>query len=244
MFIFSVEATAQTASFRVPETHTFHQTLPLPPPTTLIGLAGAALGLSLPDAYRFVAEHGVRVGVCGSHRGRIKDLWNYRKLTNKAYSAEDVQSRMHYSVLIREYLFESEFVFYFGTDDRNGLERLRDAFRRPVYALTAGNSDDLLKVRRITSIVEIEPEPLARFENTMLPGDLSRAARPVVDFKWLPITETFRTPQVFQLPTGFSFTGEQRRANGRSPFTFVASPVLLEMPVDGYAVDGRHVVLV
>jgi CRISPR-associated protein Cas5t len=244
MFIFSVEGTALTASFRVPETHTFHQTLPLPPPTTLIGLSGAALGLALPDVYRFVAEHGIRVGVYGTHRGRIKDLWNYRKLKNQDFSAEDVRTRMHYSVLIREYLFENEFVFYYGAETPAGLEQLGEAFRRPVYALTAGNSDDLLKVRRVSPVAKVEPEPLDRFENTVLPGDLSRAARPAVDFTKLPITETFRTPQVFQLPTGFTFAGEQRRADGRSPFTFISSPVVLARSLDGYAVDGRHVVLI
>jgi len=243
MFIFSVEGAALTASFRVPETHTFHQTLPLPPPTTLIGLSGAALGLALPSAYQFMKEHGIKVGVYGTHRGRIRDLWNYRKLTNKSYSVEDVKNRMHYSVLIREYLFDNEFFFYYGAEDRAALEQVHAAFHAPIYALTAGNSDDLLKIRRISPIIDFISEPLAQFEHTVIPGDFSRVHRPVVDFLKLPITQTFSTPQVFQLPTGFTFEGEQRRTNGRALFTFISSPVVLEQPVDGYTIDGRHVVL-
>ena len=54
MFSFSITAKAITASFRVPETHTFHQTLPLPPKTTIIGMIGAALGKRLNEAHAFV----------------------------------------------------------------------------------------------------------------------------------------------------------------------------------------------
>jgi len=36
MYLFKLKAFAVTASFRIPESHTFQQTLPLPPITTLI----------------------------------------------------------------------------------------------------------------------------------------------------------------------------------------------------------------
>ena len=44
--IIAVRVRAPVASFRRPLDHNYQRTLPMPPPTTLIGIAGAALGLS------------------------------------------------------------------------------------------------------------------------------------------------------------------------------------------------------
>lgn len=245
MFSFSVSGRTATASFRVPETHTFHQTLPLPPKTTVIGMVGAALGLSLPEAHEFVTRHGLRVGVHGSHKGLMRDLWNYRKVTGKekGYTPEDIQNRRHYSILIREYLTDCDFTFSFGAESAEFLEMVRKAMKAPIFALTAGNSDDLLKITAISSIARVNAEPLARFDHTILPGDLSAECTPAIDFRQLPVTQTVDTPQVFLLPTAFTFEGEQRTVTERRTFTFVGSPVNLKTPVTGYAIDGRQVVL-
>jgi CRISPR-associated protein Cas5t len=243
MFSFSLEAVAITASFRVPETHTFHQTLPLPPRTAIVGMIGAALGKSLDAAHAFIDQHEIRVGVFGTHKGIMKDLWNYRKLTNTEYSAEKIQNRNHYSVLIREYLFDNQFTFFFASDDIDSLNKIRNAFFSPCFALTAGNSDDLLKVCTISDVREIQPEKICRFENTVIPGDVSRSYKHDIDLKQVPITQTLYTPQVYLLPTKFEFKGKERRVIERKPFTFISTPVTLSTPLDGYCMDGKAVVL-
>lgn len=244
MFSFSVSGRAATASFRVPETHTFHQTLPLPPKTTVIGMVGAALGLPLDKAHQFVAEHGLCVGVCGSHRGMMKDLWNYRKVTGKEknYTPEDVRNRKHFSILIREYLTDCDFRFFFGAESEEALKEVHDAMRDPVFALTAGNSDDLLKITAVSPIAAVDAEPLTQFDHTILPGDVSAQCTPAIDFRTLPVTQTVETPQVFLLPTAFTFEGEQRTVVERKPFTFVGSPVTLDTAVMGYVIGDRQVV--
>lgn len=245
MFSFSVLGRAATASFRVPETHTFHQTLPLPPKTTIIGMAGAALGLPLPEAHAFATEHGLLVGVYGSHKGLMRDLWNYRKVTRKEkkYTPEDIQNRRHYSILIREYLTDCDFTFYFGAESAEPLEKLREAMKAPAYALTAGNSDDLLKITAVTPIAEVNAGPLTQFDHTVLPGDVSAECTPAIDFRQLPVTQTVDTPQVFLLPTAFAFEGDQRTVIERRSFTFVGSPITLRTPVTGYVIDGNQVAL-
>src|SRR4051794_4036593 len=80
MAIAVVEAVAPVASWRPPEALTYHRTLPLPPYTSLVGMLGAALGLVLSEAYRFVSEKGIRLGVGGWHEGQARDLWKYQKL--------------------------------------------------------------------------------------------------------------------------------------------------------------------
>jgi len=243
MFVFSVTGRALTASFRVPETHTFHQTLPLPPRSTIIGMMGAALGLDLESAHRFADDHEVVVSVCGDHQGTMRDLWNYRKMTIKEYDLEKIQSRLHYSILIREYLYDCTFTFFFGAPSRKALETVRDAFLSPVYALTAGNSDDLLKVTAVSGIAETETAALTEFDHTLLPGDLSTRCTPTIDFRTLPITATISSPQVFLLPTRFAFEGDRRVVLERQPFTFVRSPVKVSEPMDGYIIGGHRVVL-
>ncbi|MGV8129948.1 MAG: CRISPR-associated protein Cas5 [Methanolinea sp.] len=245
MYAFFVSGKATTASFRVPETHTYHQTLPLPPKTTVIGMMGAALGLVLQDAHAYSRTHGIQIGVYGSHKGLMRDLWNYRKVTGKekSYTPIDIKNRRHYSILIREYLTDCDFTFFFGAASKESLADIRDAMARPVYALTAGNSDDLLKIAAISPIQEVNEEPITQFDHTILPGDVSAECQPAIDFRTLPVTQTVDTPQVFLLPTQFAFNGNRRTVVERMPFTFVGSPVTLTAPVPGYVFGGKHIVM-
>jgi CRISPR-associated protein Cas5t len=245
MFSFSITAKAITASFRVPETHTFHQTLPLPPKTAIVGMIGAALGKRLDEAYDFVEQNNILVSVYGTHEGLMKDLWNYRKLSGKErkFTPEDIKKRMQYSILIREFLYSNDFTFFFGAEKSEPLKQLQKSFEYPVYALTAGNSDDILKICNISEIKEIKPEKMSRFENTVIPGDLSKSCKHGIDLRQTPITETLYSPQVFLLPIKFEFHGEERHVIERKSFTFISTPVNLSTPIDGYNIDGKAVVL-
>lgn len=245
MFIFSVKGIALTASFRLPETHTFHQTLPLPPKTTIIGMVGAAKGLGLEDSHKFIEDNNVLIGITGNHNGIMKDLWNYRKITGKEkhYTDEDIKNRRHYSVLIREYLFYFNLSLFFGAAKRDTLSDLRESFKSPVYALTIGNSDDLFKILTVSNLIEAETTECRNFENTVLPGAFATAYKPVIDLKTAPVTKRVTAPQVYLLPSKFSFTGEERRVAERKPFTFVGSPVELNVPVQAYIINSAGVVL-
>lgn len=245
MFIFSMEGVSLTASFRSPETHTFHKTLPLPPKTTIIGMMGAAMGLSLEEIHKLVEDQGFLVGVYGFNKGLMRDLWNYRKLTGKEknYTENDIKNRKQYSILIREYLFDNFFIFYFGCNELEKLEHLRSAFLSPVYPLTVGNSDDLFKICEVGDIIEEKQCKLNKFEYTVLPGDISQLYKNDIDFSQLPIVKTVNTPQVVLLPTRFTFKGNGRRVSERQKFTFISTPVKLKTEIDGYTVNGRNVVL-
>lgn len=229
MFAFTVKAFATTASFRIPESHTFQQTLSLPPVTTLTGIMGAAIGLSFEEAMIFREEKNILFGVIGDCKGEIRDLWKY----NKIKSGESLKD-----VLIREYLADFSLIIAIGSNDKTNLSKVRDCFCNPKYALTAGNSDDLLKVRKISNVVETRDELCSDFENTVLAGDQTQDYKPPDDFlKNTPITYVVRSPQVFLLPTGFKFNGEERRVSIREQFTFVGSPIRLKNPVPVYRVE-------
>ncbi len=235
MFAFKVKSFATTASFRIPESHTFQQTLPLPPVTTITGLMGAALGMNFNDAMNFREQKGILFGVIGSHKGEMRDLWKY----NKIKSGESLKD-----VLIREYLTDFSMTVAIGSKDKAILSEVRNCFCNPKYALTAGNSDDLLKICRITAVCEVNSDQCSDFENTVLPGDQTQDYKPPNDFlKNTPITYTVRAPQVFLLPTEFKFDGEERRVSKREQFTFVGSPLRLKNPILVYKIDDISVVL-
>jgi CRISPR-associated protein Cas5t len=245
MYCFYLNGKGITASFRVPETHTFHQTLPLPPKTMMVGLMGAALGFSVQEAHTFAREHGILVSISGTHKGFMKDLWNYRKVTSKEFSRDEMKTRPHYSVLTREYLVYPSFTFVYASEKCESLEKVRDAFTHPVYALTAGNSDDLLKVQFISEIKELQAEKLAEFKNTILPGDMSQYCTYDIEsmIRDKHVTFSVKMPEVFSLPTTFSFAGEMRIGIESRPFTFIRDQITLRESIDGYRIEENNYVL-
>src|SRR5689334_19299805 len=140
MAIVVIEAVAPVASWRPPEALTYHRTLPLPPYTTLVGTLGAALGLALPEAYRFVTEKRIRLGVGGWHEGHARDLWKFQKLESIA-EAKDIKT----DVLLRELWTDVRLALLIESPDLSTAEVVADAFRRPSFPLTAGPSDALMK---------------------------------------------------------------------------------------------------
>lgn len=225
MFSFNLEGFSQTVSFRIPESHTFQQTLPLPPVTTLTGLMGAAMGLSFEEAMAYKKQKEVFFGVRGTSKGEIKDLWKYNKIkTNEVLK----------DVLIREYLTDFLLNFAIASKNRIALSQIRDSFLNPKFVLSLGNSDDLLKVTHISHITQAEKVECSTFENTILAGDQTLDYESAIDLNDTPITYRVRAPQVFLLPTSFKFIGEKRSVDKKEQFTFVGSPIKLKKPLFVY----------
>lgn len=233
MFIVSVRAFAETASFRLPETHTFHKTLPLPPHTTCIGLLGAALGRRMEEAQGYVDSNAIRIGVAGRDEGGFRDLWKYHKV--KA-------AKVIPDVLIREYRAGLSLLLAYGTEDRGLAEGVAAAFLDPVYALTAGHSDSLLLVKSVRTS-EAEPEPLSKIQFCVVPGDLASRYEPDRSIFDRPITEATRAPVVAHLPVRFVFDGQRRTVAAREAFTFVGHPIQLVRPVEGFRIGEDTLVL-
>lgn len=233
MFGFVVKGFAVTASFRIPESHTFQQTLPLPPITTMTGLMGAAVGLDLASAAAFRKENGILFGVLGTSEGEMKDLWKYNKM--KASYKPDGSDRK--DVLVREYLTDFSLTLAVASENEATLSKTRDCFCNPKYALTLGNSDDLVKIKYVSPAMSAKEHQASVFENTILAGNHTLEYESAIDLKNTPITYRVRAPQVFLLPTAFSFDGEERRVKERRQFTFVGSPIKLKNPVVAYTIQ-------
>ena len=234
MYCFSMEAYSETASFRLPETHTFQKTLPLPPLTSIVGLLGAAMGLPYAESMEFYYSNHIKVGVIGTSQSRVNDLWKYRKIKSK----ETVSA-----VLTRELLFGLNLELFVAAENENIVREIQQAIIRPCYALTAGCSDDLLKVKSVGSITQVSLVPLYDFLNTILPGDQGSNYESNIDINQVPLMKEFYTPRVYLLPVEFDFTNEGRRVKRREPFTFIDAPVKLIKPVEGLKFGEKSVAL-
>ena len=238
MAIVVVEAVAPVASWRPPEALTYHRTLPLPPYTALIGVLGAALGLDLIGAYRFVAERGLRLGVGGWHEGQARDLWKFQKLESIADPKKEVPT----DVLLREFWIDTRLAILVETPDLATAEAVAEAFRRPAFPLTAGPSDALMQAVGVR-VEEVVPQPTRRLTHVMVYSEISPRYQLFEALAAIPLSRIVRAPTIERLPTGFIFDPDApRRLAGRELVTFVADPIVLdeaEEPVLGYPVEPR-----
>jgi CRISPR-associated protein Cas5t len=161
--ILAVQVRATVASFRRPLDHNYQRTLPMPPPTTLIGIAAAALGLS--DRQLWASESPLRhlkVSVLAdSEPGSARDMWTVLKI-----KGNKIAERSPY---FRELLFFPRYTLLYGGDE-DLLHRLEQAFRDPAYPLSLGREDELMLVDEIAIAEAQDGDP--RFEGTVLPCDI------------------------------------------------------------------------
>ena len=234
MAIVIIEAVAPWASWRPPEALAYHRTLPLPPYTTQVGLLGAALGLALRDAYEFVGDHGLRLGVGGWHDGRARDLWKFQKLERAEKDGSDAGD-----ILIRECWIDSRLVFVVEGPDTSTVSRIAKAYREPAYPLTAGTSDALLQPM-VVRIEETAEEPTRQLIHALIYQEISPLYRPYENIMDVPLTRMVQAPSIENLPTGFLFDDDgTRRAAHRTLVSFVADAIELDEsvpPVLGYRI--------
>lgn len=228
-----VEAIAPVGSWRPPEAMTFHRTYPLPPYTSVVGMLGAAMGLELSDAFTFVKEKAVQLGVGGWSSGLMKDLWKIQKLGEKA----EVGS----AILLREHCVDVRLVLLFAAENLSTLQRIQEGFDCPAFPLTAGQSDSLLRIAA-TKIVDQATVESETVHSALLYGELTPEYRTAVDLATVPLAHTIRAPVVERIPTSFSFDEiGNRLLAGRALVTFVADPVRVpvEHCVTGYVVETQ-----
>ncbi len=214
----AVRVVAPTASFRRPLEHTYQRTLPLPPPTTLVGLAGAALGLDTAQLWgRSSPIQGLRVQVLAECRpAYATDMWTLLKI--KAGKVERSPYR-------RELLFGAHLTLLYSAESET-LNQLQEAFRQPAYPLCLGREDELLQIMSCEiKDCRMSSRPYI-FHGTILPGDLRMLkARPVLE------EGTILEPATVEhLPTHFEIgRNNTRQPSNRQVFTFLPFQTKIEV---------------
>lgn len=220
-----VELRAMTATFRHPEFQNFHKTLHLPPPTTLVGLAGAALGKSPKAAQEYFERDKWHLGIWGTSEGYTKDLWKYRTLDSNPDKVS--------SIVLREMLFDNHWFAVFGCERKQNVQEIFDAFQQPVFALTMGSSDSLAKIISI----EIIAETIEMYEmgHCLVPGNVLSDVKDHFfngsDFSIYMTSE----PIAYDLPIRFHYESDYgvRRVVRRKTLSFIGEPMTLNYSVTG-----------
>lgn len=219
--VLCVTVRALAASFRRPLDHNYQRTLSMPPPTTLLGIAGAALGLSDRELWAEDSPlQSAKVAVwMDSEPGRARDMWTVLKI-----KSGKIAERSPY---FREMLFFARYTLLYGGDEAL-LERLDQAFRDPVYPLSLGREDELLIVEDVHSEIAMPGKPI--FTGTVIPGDF----REMASHFYLRSNVRFEPPIVEKLPLGFRVDPNGVRRPIR-PVSFTFCPLQLELEVSQLA---------
>jgi CRISPR-associated protein Cas5t len=237
MYGFSVVLSAETASFRDPGGQLYHATLPLPPVSTIIGIAGAALGVPFQQSWEFFQANDVRVGVKDISRswrgmppGKGLDLWKYKKI---------VTTEVRGDVLKREFLFRPVYRLYYSCESMETLKQLHQAFFFPAWALTLGASDDIARMEEVSQIETIGQVSggVTELNYSLISGDQSDN----YFFNWeeiirnSPIRSSLELPMVKQLPVKFLFGPDgERKGCEYKPFTFLSGVQRFKNPCPAY----------
>jgi CRISPR-associated protein Cas5t len=225
MIYLVVEIRTVTSTFRDSEFQNFHKTLNLPPPTTLVGLAGAALGESPKGAQEWFEKDDWEIGIFGTSEGFTKDLWKYRTLSTDPQKAS--------SVLLREILFDNHFFVVFGCQDDERVNFLLQAFNYPKYALSLGNSDSLAKV--VTAQIVKKTDESRDLTHCLTSGNVLNQVRDNFsngeEFSIYSSSE----PIAYDLPTRFQYVSDYgvRRIVHRKTLSFIGERMQLNFAVPG-----------
>ena len=247
MYGFSVLLHGVTGSFREPSSHLYQATLPLPPVSALVGMAGAAVGKRFEKAWPSFMAMGLFVGASGTVKGRGIDLWRYRKVSQakeKDKKDSDVfvlgTKAIRSAVLNREFLVYPRITAFYASKDRGKIADLREAFTDPIFAISLGNSDEIACAMKVSEVCEVEElKETTSFRDTFLHGDHADDVR----FDWEAlkrsgVAQPLRAPLVRPLIVDFAFDGAERHASCLQPFTFLSGYQCLGHPQRAFQFDG------
>lgn len=222
-------------SFRQPEFHTYHKTLPLPPKTTVAGMIGSALGISPRQVNdEWLLNERFKMGIIGSSNGKANDLWQIRKYESKhikAYQTGKEPTPYKTSVIVREILYDSRFILYLAFEDTEDYETINLALKNPKWALSLGREDELIKVQEI-DILELYPEKVQYpYSQTIIPGDIAEIKYSIHFDQNISGNLLDIAPKTVSLPVSFTINTdtEVRYGTDYRKFTFIGNlPITLE----------------
>ena len=237
---FIIEIVCQTASFRNPDFQNFHKSLVLPPPTTIIGLSGAALGFSPLMAQEFFDQNEFDIGIYGTYEGKCSDTWKYNKGIRdmRLYNPEKDGS-----VIQKEYLIFSSFLIAFSSNHTEALEQLNHAFQNPIYALTMGNSDSLAHVKTITE--NAEKFNSSEIANCFVKGDIVDQVMGLANKGNFEFSIYSNDTLTYDLPVRFEYENDygKRSVSKIDTFSLIVNKMKVNYKIEGLDYENKFIPL-
>lgn len=203
-------------SFRMPYTINVNFSYPVPPPTTLYGLIGCAMGLPA-DYYNLQPELQLNVGLVAS--GDIVET--YSRIIKR-----DSRNADRRTLLIRQKLLQPEYRMYLLAEDMLA-QRIAQALTCPVYPLALGESDDIVEICQVE--LHQETKGHTSIVHSALPAEI--AAKPLTEY------------QAVYLPIGFKTAKGKRNWTGVEYRTYyLAQQIELERSVEAWQAGDSWVV--
>lgn len=231
-----IQCTGCLNSFRQPDFHTYHKTLPLPTKTTVAGMLGSALGIS-PECVNdsWLKNNRFQMGVVGRKGGMANDLWQIRKYSTsqiKAYEKGKDQQPYKTAVIVRELLYNMSYVLYLAFKENSDYEIILDKLIHPEWAISLGREDELIRIESM-DIVQIDKRSDIVYHNTVLPIDLSMVKYNVqidtsISYRNNLLNEA---PQIVKVPISFLYDEktQKREAVEYGMFSFIGNlPISIE----------------
>jgi CRISPR-associated protein Cas5t len=237
-----IKASGCLNSFRQPDFHTYHKTLPLPPKTTVAGMIGGALGISPKEVNdEWLKPNRFQIGIVGKANGKANDLWQIRKYETKqiaAYNKGTESTPYKTAVIVRELLYASKFLLYLTFQEEKDFELVFEKLHNPSWALSLGREDELIKIDEIKQIDLSEQEDIF-FQDTVLPFDVN------IDKYEINLQSSMskniknilsEAPKTIKLPMTFSHKkdSEAREADYFQVFTFISNLPIRPKTSKGY----------
>lgn len=228
---------AEVSSFRNPGGQLYHSCLPLPPFSTLVGLAGAARGVAFSEAIEFFQENKIFIGVTGRAKGLGKDLWSYTKIISKETKKD---------IVVREFLASLDVEIFYACEIDSIIDELKLAFSNPCYALSLGNNDEIIKIKKISKYSDVEKIKTNKVENTVIATNI--ANQYIVDWdkiKQSPISLTLKAPLIQKLPVKYEFNRDNGSRKGiqYETFSFIDSFINFKEEITAYRFGDKEVPL-
>lgn len=227
---FVIEIKCQTASFRNPNFQNFHKSLEFPPPTTIIGFAGAALGFTPLQAQEFFDDSNFKIGISGVYEGKCLDTWKYNK------GIRDMRlydPGLDGSIIQKEYLINAKFLMAFSSENEQANERLKGAFENPVYALTMGNSDSLAHIKSIKENVNFTE--VNEVENCLMQGNVVNEVMSLAEKGNLEFSVYSNDTLTYDLPLRFEYENDygKRTISKIETYSLIGKKMKLNYKVEG-----------
>jgi len=223
-----IDFSAPMACFRIPLHHNFHRSFLLPPPTTVIGMLGAAMGLDEAGLDAWLRAARPRLGIGGKHNGGGNELMTIRKVG----SGGKIKPGEFSTILLRELRVDlvCRMVAQCATLEQD--RSLCEAVNAPHYPLSAGPADFLAQMRA-QEVEDLSLQPTDRLHHCLAPGSLWGKAKVEAEaLKNISLLETVAGPNSWNLPLAWQIGKKGERLPAAfAPFTFLTTGVKLQAPI-------------
>lgn len=219
-------------SYRQPDFHTYHKSLPLPPKTTIAGMLGGALGLSPEEVNEnWLLNKRLQIGIIGKSNGQVKDLWRIRKYKGKS-------ANFTTSPLVREIHYDNQYTLYFQCSEDNDFEIIQSALTNPKWALSLGREDELIKILSV-ELVDLKTVENAKLTNTVVGFDVNEFGYSIDEtylFSSVNGNLLNLRPVIIRSPISFKYDKDHsRQAAEYQIFSFIGDlPIVPKFQVETY----------